>query len=46
MVTEKEYPYSGIGDTCFVTYTGDVKVQSYTKVPKNDKDQLLAAIAK
>lgn len=46
MNLEKNYPYSGIADTCFARYTGPVKVQSYTKVPKNDKDQLLAAIAK
>lgn len=46
IVTEKEYPYTGIADSCFSPFTGKIKVLSYTNVPSNSVSELKAAIAK
>lgn len=46
MLTEQQYPYVALRDSCFPLYQGTVRVQTYTNVPKNSKDQLKAAIAK
>jgi C1A family cysteine protease len=37
MVTEKQYPYTGIPDSCFVLYNGDIKVKKYTQVPRHSR---------
>lgn len=46
MVTEKQYPYSGIKDTCFITYDGKVGVKTYDHVKLESAPDLKAAIAK
>lgn len=46
MVPETEYPYHAITDECFVKYDGKIKVSKVNNVPKEDKAQLMAAIAK
>lgn len=46
LVTEKEYPYTGIADSCFSPFTGKIKVLNYTNVPKNSVSALKEAIAK
>jgi len=45
METEEEYPYSSYASTCWDSYDGPVKVNSYKNVAHNSQDQLLAAIA-
>lgn len=46
LVTEKEYPYTGIADSCFSPYTGKIKVLKYTNVKRNSVSELKQAIAK
>lgn len=46
MLTEQQYPYVALRDSCYLFYEGKIRVSTYTNVPKSSKDQLKAAIAK